>query len=392
MSDSLFTVTGYANQMKNIFKRLQDKEEYDLTHFSWHYFGQPLHDSKFDKYHFKFPILPHGKMQFGIDKIVPYINQYKPDIFFVTCDTFMLNPPILRMDLSPAKFVMWFPSDGVPFPTGCEAVLKKADFPVAYSRFAQKQVADQYGIETDYIPLGSDKNIYFPHPDKKKFELRRKWSDICINCKGEKTDLTNKKIAFINSRNQGRKMLAENLRAFSLIKDKMKDLILLFNSDPEDPAAHTNLRSVANRFGVADKVFWTGMKFYHGVTDEEVNELYNIGDVFLLGTSGEGWGIPFVESMLAGTPVITTDYTTAPEILGDTGWLVKPAARLMGTYEVDRAIIDHRLAADALLDAFSDDKARKVKGKRARSKALEYDWGVVFKTWDNFFKKKVMNW
>lgn len=46
-----------------------------------------------------------------------------------------------------------------------------------------------------------------------------------------------------------------------------------------------------------------------------MNEVYNVIDVFLLSTSGEGFGIPIIEAMACEVPVLATDYTTTPELV-----------------------------------------------------------------------------
>jgi glycosyltransferase involved in cell wall biosynthesis len=45
--------------------------------------------------------------------------------------------------------------------------------------------------------------------------------------------------------------------------------------------------------------------------DANLNEIYNLFDVMVLPTIGEGFGLPMLESMAAGTPVIATNFTRA---------------------------------------------------------------------------------
>lgn len=50
-----------------------------------------------------------------------------------------------------------------------------------------------------------------------------------------------------------------------------------------------------------------------------LNELYNLSDIALLPSSREGFGIPYVESMVAGLPVVVSDIDIAREVCGDAG-------------------------------------------------------------------------
>jgi len=63
-------------------------------------------------------------------------------------------------------------------------------------------------------------------------------------------------------------------------------------------------------------------------------------DVYVNGTSGEGFGIPTIESMATGTPVIITDYTTGPEIIKDTGWIIPCNDYVVGEWNIKRGLID----------------------------------------------------
>jgi glycosyltransferase involved in cell wall biosynthesis len=48
------------------------------------------------------------------------------------------------------------------------------------------------------------------------------------------------------------------------------------------------------------------------LADEQVNRLYNLCDVTVLPSTGEGFGLPIIESLAAGVPVVATDYSACP--------------------------------------------------------------------------------
>lgn len=65
-----------------------------------------------------------------------------------------------------------------------------------------------------------------------------------------------------------------------------------------------------------------GYSVLTGVTNERLNMLYNIAVALIYPSAYEGFGIPVLESMRAGTPVIALNASSIPEVVGDAGILV----------------------------------------------------------------------
>jgi glycosyltransferase involved in cell wall biosynthesis len=64
--------------------------------------------------------------------------------------------------------------------------------------------------------------------------------------------------------------------------------------------------------------------FLGHVPDEDLPALYNLADVFVFPSIYEGFGIPPLEAMACGTPVVTSNTSSLPEAVGDAGLMAGP--------------------------------------------------------------------
>lgn len=60
------------------------------------------------------------------------------------------------------------------------------------------------------------------------------------------------------------------------------------------------------------------------VSDEDLPAIYSLADVFILPSLYEGFGLPVLEAMACGTPVVATNVSSLPEAVGNAGLLVDP--------------------------------------------------------------------
>jgi glycosyltransferase involved in cell wall biosynthesis len=67
------------------------------------------------------------------------------------------------------------------------------------------------------------------------------------------------------------------------------------------------------------------VKWRADVSEEELPRLYAQADLFLFASLGEGFGLPPLEAMVAGVPVVTSAITSLPEVCGDAAWYVEPS-------------------------------------------------------------------
>ena len=96
------------------------------------------------------------------------------------------------------------------------------------------------------------------------------------------------------------------------------------------------------------------------VRDDDLIGLYRAGEVFVFPSRYEGFGFPPLESMACGTPVISSNRTSLPELIGDAGILVDPD-------DVDA--IERELSA-----LLASPDRREQLGERGRRRAADFTW------------------
>ena len=77
------------------------------------------------------------------------------------------------------------------------------------------------------------------------------------------------------------------------------------------------------------------------VLDDDLPAIYNTADLFVYPSLYEGFGLPPLEAIVCGTPVITSNTSSLPEVVGDAGIMVDP-------HDVDRL-------ADAMYKVLTND-------------------------------------
>ncbi len=97
----------------------------------------------------------------------------------------------------------------------------------------------------------------------------------------------------------------------------------------------SELFEVIRRAGLEKDVLLTGY-----VTDDELVSLYNAADVFVYPSLYEGFGLPVLEAMACGVPVVTSRTTSIPEVAGDAAVLVEPSSTEELSAALGRVLVD----------------------------------------------------
>jgi glycosyltransferase involved in cell wall biosynthesis len=107
------------------------------------------------------------------------------------------------------------------------------------------------------------------------------------------------------------------LRAFA--RADLPEHRLVVVGPGRDASYVAELRALADSLGVADRVDWVG-----GVPLEETVHFYRAAAVFAYPSFNETFGLPILEAMATGCPVVTSDRSAMPETAGGAALLVDP--------------------------------------------------------------------
>lgn len=115
------------------------------------------------------------------------------------------------------------------------------------------------------------------------------------------------------------------------------------------------------------------VRFLGFVPDDDLPALYNAAEALALPSLYEGFGLPVLEALACGTPVVTSDVSSLPEVAGDAALLVSP-------HDVEGL-------SQALHHALTDQELRRTLRERGLAQAQHFTWQLAAKTVLNIYRQ-----
>ncbi|MBI1911576.1 MAG: glycosyltransferase family 4 protein [Deltaproteobacteria bacterium] len=219
---------------------------------------------------------------------------------------------------------------------------KRSDSIITVSIYTKNDIVKHLGVSPDKIKViyhGVDE-IYRPVKDAKTLEAVRKRYGI----DGD--------YIFYAGNHQPRKNLRRLIEAFSILKNR-KDcrLVLTGKIDPRRAELYNSVKEL----GLDGRVLFIGP-----VPEEELPALYSMARMFVFPSLYEGFGLPPLEAMACGTPVITSNTTSLPEVVGNAGITIDP----LNTKEL----------AESMESILSSSSLRQELKEKGLKRAAEFSW------------------
>jgi glycosyltransferase involved in cell wall biosynthesis len=297
-------------------------------------------------------------------------NNNAQTVLFTLFDVWVLKNP--RFDNLP--IASWVPIDHLPAPIDVLNWCKKPNvIPIAMSQFGKHM------LNTKDIDC-----LYIPHAIEKNFEPKNKIANNEREFTGREFMGYDEDVFVVSmfAANKGvipnRKAFAENLLAFSEFAKKHDDVRLYMHTEDAGGAGGIDLHKLLQAVGVPKtKYRFVDQYAYRvGVPQEALATLYTATDVLLACSMGEGFGIPVIEAQACGTPVIVSNFSAQPELVGD-GWVVngQPFWDSMQSAWLHTPNVQEIL--NALEEAYNNGRNRSSK---AIAHAKKYDADYIFET------------
>jgi len=415
MTDSPKIDTGFGRVGREVWSHLNNTGKYEINAIGWFHqendreVSYPVYTTKKNE---KGIITQEDK--YGHHTFPAYVEKIKPDLVWSLGDMWMTDHIKEAKNRKSFKWVGYFPIDGQPVPTKWGPIVEDMDYAVAYGKYGEdviKQKAPNANLS--YIYHGVDTKLFSPMPKEQRSMVKKRLLGV-----------EGKKVIGIVARNQPRKAFDSLFKMFyhvlrgewykcdecgaitaskfddiyrksskpekcrkclseSITKGSSReDVILYLHCAPRD--CGWELLDLQEDFGLKGSIIFNpDLQIGRGVDERTLAAIYNSIDIFTLPTRGEGFGLPVLEAMSCGRPIVVTDYSAHPEWCREAGILVPPKVlEAEPLTNIRRAIIDIDEYVEGIITLLDSEELREEYGKKGREQALKMDWNIICKQWE----------
>jgi len=315
-SNSPLVATGYGTQTAQVTRRMHNAGHEVAVACNYGLEGASMNWEGIHVY-------PRGLANYSEDVMVAYSmhwasqNPAAKSVLFTLYDVWVYNQnPSLK---TIPRIYSWVPVDHQPAPPQVLEWCKRDNVtPIAMSKFG-KDMLELDGVECEYIPHAIEPvfkptlTIDGPMGRQTPRELLGIPNDAFV--------------VMMNSANKGvtpcRKAFGQAILASSIFALEHPDAILYLHTEDMGAMSGINLRELLKASSVKpEQVRFVDQFAYRlGIPQETLAAFYTMSDVLLAPSMGEGFGIPVIEAQACGLPVIVSDFSAQPELVGD-GWTV----------------------------------------------------------------------
>lgn len=181
------------------------------------------------------------------------------------------------------------------------------------SQHAKQSIVQEYGVHPDKIHvvyLGVDSHRFHPARDRQQIHALRR-----------EMGLGGTLLLYVGTLS-GRKNIPSLVESLALLSQQSPERdyqLALVGGESPGLKGYQDILDTIRRLGLAPKVHLLGH-----VTDSVLPDVYNMADVFVFPSLYEGFGLPLVEAMASGLPIVASDRSCIPEIVGGAALTVDP--------------------------------------------------------------------
>lgn len=224
--------------------------------------------------------------------------------------------------------------------------MRKADYILANSEYTKNDISKYLGIDKEKI------FVAYP-PVQEKFKIIEAVPQSFYTAHG--IPKGKDYLLFVGALDARRKNLDTALEAFKKVYFDNHDVHLLLVGYMSLKGNLNGLLRKIDRLGIAGRVH-----IIPNVSDSELVSFYNLAKIFIFPSLYEGFGLPPLEAMACGTPVIASNASSIPEALGDAAIFVNP--------------MDSEGFAKAIVELLRDENLYDKMVARGMKQAEKYTW------------------
>lgn len=234
--------------------------------------------------------------------------------------------------------------------------VKKAKGIIVPSNTTRKDLLKRFPAAENKIrvvPLGVSDDFRVIHDNEKFADIR------------EKHSIPEKFILFVG-RNEPKKNLDGLVKAYHMLrinKPTGHKLVIAGKEGWANPEIQRHIRDL----GLQKEIVFTGF-----IPPEELPYLYNMADLFVFPSLYEGFGLPVLEAMACGVPVIASDRGAVPEIAGEAAILLDP--------------LDATAMADAMREVLANKAVSKGLAEKGLQRAGAFSWRRTAEETEKFYR------
>lgn len=209
------------------------------------------------------------------------------------------------------QVLAWTPVDHDPAPPYIARFLETTKAtPVAMSRFGARALADA-GIKAAGVPLAVNANAYRP-----TWELNGRSSREVFGLDPAQFVVG---MVAMNKDPNDRKGFGEAFQAFAEFHRSHPEALLYVHTEQHGLAGGVSLPKMAKACGIPEHAIRFAPQWAYRIQlgDREMAALYTSFDVLLAPSAGEGFCVPLIEAQACGVPVIASNFTAQPELVGE---------------------------------------------------------------------------
>jgi glycosyltransferase involved in cell wall biosynthesis len=318
--------TGFGRVTHEICNRLG--ELYDVHVLGLNFRGEL--DPPFDtaKYKIHNPTRWEERDTYGFNRLPELIKRLKPDLVVMLNDLPIIAEGYAFLDQDGCELppvVVYTPIDAANLPPEWGVIANRPEVLITYTQFAKRELAKvtDRDIRIAYhgIDHGGFEQISREHPAKVTTEFG---DEVECYSKAELKEAFGLQDNFVilwADRNSQRKYTPGAFQAVKPFMERHPEAILWMHCAEKDQGG--DLTTFTQKYRLDGRVYKTpDLDTFYGVSDAYMNVLYNMADVKISTSQGEGAGLTNMEAARVGTPVILQDFSANFEMLGDDQWYV----------------------------------------------------------------------